>query len=98
MFENSRYKTYFDSKESAGESPIIIFDPTQGMEFDEYSNWIIQGLFGGTGKRSPAEALLHELGHAKSFFDDPKKHKKDSIYPMGAYGNAEEYDVIINEL
>lgn len=66
------------------------------MEFDEYSNWILQDLFREKGRRSPAEGLLHELRHAQGFLHNPSQHHKLSQKPFSGYDNAEENRVIRN--
>ncbi len=96
--DNPYNKTHFndnvDNKGVKQGDPFIIFDQNNGIEFDQYTNWIMQGLFGETGSRSPAEGLLHELGHAQNFLNDPKEHRKLSKQSLSGYNNAEEFRVI----
>lgn len=73
----------------------LIWDSKKGVKFDEYGNPIFQMIFGGTGKRSPAEVLLHELGHAKSYFENPDQHFEDQGTRNMTYGTKEEADAII---
>lgn len=73
-------------------TPYIIWAEQGGIEFDTKTGWG-QILFGDTGRRSPAEGLLHELGHAQSFMNDRGQHRTDSNTPMGRYSNKEEFDV-----
>jgi len=95
---NSPRRSYFepgiDAANRKFEEPHIVFDPSAGIEFSEYSNMIAQWLMGDEGSRSPAEILLHELGHAQSFLDDSKQHITDSQRPQAGYSNREEFDVI----
>ena len=95
LFENSRFQTFY-----APEVNKLFFDPTIGTTAKEtkgFLSWITgNGYKDEEGILSPAELLLHEFGHAKSYLEDPKQHIDDTKQPLGVYDNKEEYDVIRN--
>ena len=97
-FKNPRRKSYYnpniDKNGNSLGDDFLIWDQNHGVEFDEYDNVVMQFIFGDTEVRSPAEILLHELGHKKSYMDNPEQHIKDAKTINIYYGNKEEYDVI----
>ncbi len=92
LIENDNFQTYFNS-----DTNTIIWDPEVGIKEAQTS---ILSFLKGDGYNqealvSPAEGLLHELGHAESSLEDPEQHKKDSNFNVGSgYDNKEEFDVI----
>lgn len=62
----------------------VYYHPRSGLQTD------------GGGKQSPALGLLHELGHAKGYLDNPRKN--DRLHGMHdhQYDNLEEKRVIKN--
>mgnify|MGYP001795902748 FL=1 len=92
----SNQKDYFNTNNEGQGGAFVMFDPNYAMTFHESTPepGFIQYWFGTWGTRSPAEALLHELGHAASYFQNPSLHEIDSTTPVAAYHNFEEMDVI----
>ena len=82
-------KSYYNTNSAANptenDNTFIVWDPGMGMGFRDN---------GEKGGRSPAEVLLHELGHTQSYFSDPDQHMIDSRTKAGRYGNVEERDII----
>ena len=99
LYNNPKYSMYFipDGKENPTGSniPYIIWESRTAFEFKDPNSWF------GKGKRSPAEILFHEVGHANSFFtnplfkDDSKRFDPAYTSPqMMQYDNREEYNNI----
>ena len=75
--------------------PAVLFHPYMAMQFMESRDYsFLKYWFGNWGKRSPAEGLLHELGHADSYFSNPAQHKIDTRTKVEYYGKLEERQVI----
>lgn len=93
LIDNSRRQTYFkDDGFNTGKEEVI-WDSRKGAKFTNNKGWwgfFTTGSFTEEGQISPAEALLHELGHAKSSLEDPDQHATDSRT------GYEETDVINN--
>ncbi len=92
LIENSRYQTYFNSKTNE-----IIYDPEVGIKREQTSiiSWLMGDGYSQEGVLTPAEGLLHELGHAESSLEDPDQHEEDSNTDFtGGWDNKEEFDVI----
>ena len=96
FYDKINLSTYFRQVE--GRNPYIIWDAYKGLKFETWTkdHYILNALWGEKGYRTPAEGLLHELGHFVSYQDNPKKHKADSEKPILNYYNQEEMDVIID--
>lgn len=98
FFSDSKRQTYFNDEGFNSGNPEIIWDSRKGAEFTNTKgviSWLMGDGYTEDGQISPAESLLHELGHAESFLSDPKQHRRDSKYYLNsAYENQEEYDVI----
>jgi RHS repeat-associated protein len=91
-FGNDKMATYFNS-----ETNTVIWDPEIGVSQEQNSvwDWITGDGYEHEALVSPAEALLHELGHGESSLEDPEQHKKDSNTPFtNGWDNKEEFDVI----
>lgn len=97
-FDKPKDQTYFTSIGQNSGEPEIIWGSRQGAEFTNtkgFISWLMGDGYEEEGQISPAETLLHELGHAESFLRDPKQHAWDSNYKLNSvYRNQEEYDVI----
>ncbi len=91
LIKDKTKKSYTKPKGFNTGKTETIWDSRQGTKFTN-----INGLFGfltgngytEEGQVSPAEVLLHELGHAKSTLEDPDKHAIDTR------SGYEETDVI----
>ncbi len=97
LIKDSKYQTYHNN-----ETNNIIYDPYQAGKFSNY-NGFWSGIFGDEYERgvvSPSEALLHELGHAKSSLENNEQHEKDRDPQTGrtfdAYSLRSEKKVIQN--
>lgn len=62
----------------------VFYHPRSGLQTD------------GGGKQSPALGLLHELGHAKGYLDNPRKNDRLHGTHDSHYDNLEEKRVIKN--
>ena len=97
LIDHPRGASYFDSEGLNTGGADIIWDSRKGVEFTN-----IKGLWSFiTGKGyteegfvSPAEVLLHELGHAKNFLKDSDQYMKDHDQHFSGFTNKEEYNVI----
>lgn len=81
--------TYFNSNTNT-----IIWDPEVGIKQQQNSvlDWIMGDGYKHEALVSPAEGLLHELGHAENSLKYPEQHKKDSNTPFaGGWDNKEEF-------
>ncbi len=92
FFGNDNMATYFNS-----ETNTVIWDPEVGISQEQ--NSVIDFIMGDGYEHealvSPAQGLLHELGHAESSLENPEQHKKDSKTTFtGGWDNKEEFDVI----
>ncbi len=100
---NNHYgdKIYFNpvgSENPTGSGdPYVIWESRTAFTFDDPNSWF------GSGKRSPAETLFHELGHANSFFTNPNfSSDSEPFNPyftppnLMKYSNREEYNNIWN--
>jgi RHS repeat-associated protein len=76
----------------------VLFSPREGLEYWPGSDpsGMVMMLKGPMGRRSPAEGLLHELGHAQQFYGDPFGHAFNSTQKDKQYSKREERRVIEN--
>ncbi len=96
IFTNPLAQGWFLHNDGKPDSLKLVWDSRKGAVFPQWKNenWIMNALFGEEGSRSPAEVLLHELGHFVSYQLDPQQHLIDMATPIINYDNKEEYDVI----
>ena len=81
LIKDSRRQTYFRDKGANTGKDEIIWDSRKGAKFTNtlgFFSLITGNGYTEDGQISPAESLLHELGHAKSSLEDPDQHKIDS--------------------
>jgi RHS repeat-associated protein len=98
-YDNPKLQAYFKDKGDNTGKAEVIWDSRKGAEFTNVKglwSFITGNGYTEEGQISPAESLLHELGHAKSSLEDPDQHKKDSKQSFSGYTNKEEFDVIRN--
>ncbi len=92
FFGQEGKETYFNSNNNT-----VIWDPEVGINQEQNSvlDWVMGDGYEHSALVSPAQGLLHELGHAESSLEDPEQHKEDSETVFtGGWDNKEEFDVI----